>query len=515
MGTSSELLRGAELPRGGVVAAGAGLSELGLASEEGVGERGFEEVLELDLEEDFHIESDPSPESLGESEMDQSWNEEPIADESIERNPTCFANGHDGADPAGIELDQVINLNDDAAVEALPSNGSSVAEGLAKLDELRPMKVKKLDPSAMRSVSARRKKSSPLKSILAVIFGGMISLPIAGGILSLAGRPLPLNLGFWPFNGNGSEQESSARVPAAPLDQPLKQIGAPLRNPPIASELAAPQDFAKMADNNASEDALSAISGMNAEATNGVVEAITPALENPTISRSAASQTELTQSPSESIEELGPGMSFPDLANELSAKGQSGTSEELETIADSAAPSDAAANAKDAYSTVFQPVDSSLPNNITEPLAKLDDLLSTVLADPAEKVDKKLGISFYRGACLIAGEIKPADITNESAGPLVAMLQRIRGTKVEDYSRSAASLWIDAPESKRKTAGALIVGNTTRDSRGEFSMTLRSGRSVMIESSDTLTEGALIGFGTIVSQGEMRSIKLLVAAPSP
>jgi len=71
-----------------------------------------------------------------------------------------------------------------------------------------------------RSFSARprtKKKSTPLKSILGIVIGGMLAFPIAAGVLALLGKPM--DLGFWPFDGKTISTTSTSRSAATPMDR--------------------------------------------------------------------------------------------------------------------------------------------------------------------------------------------------------------------------------------------------------------------------------------------------------
>jgi hypothetical protein len=78
----------------------------------------------------------------------------------------------------------------------------------------------------------KRRKSSPMKTIIGVVIGGAAAFPIAAGILALVGKPL--DLGFWPFDGQtiatGSSRSAAAPrdVAARPSTRPSGQSGRSL-----------------------------------------------------------------------------------------------------------------------------------------------------------------------------------------------------------------------------------------------------------------------------------------------
>lgn len=72
------------------------------------------------------------------------------------------------------------------------------------------------EPSAIPRPRGRR-PSSPLRSLVSVVLGGLLALPLAGILLALIGKPL--DLGFWPFLGKQYALPTSIRAgEAAPLD---------------------------------------------------------------------------------------------------------------------------------------------------------------------------------------------------------------------------------------------------------------------------------------------------------
>ncbi|NNE00147.1 MAG: hypothetical protein HKN47_22740 [Pirellulaceae bacterium] len=84
-------------------------------------------------------------------------------------------------------------------------------------NDVQPLKVRKRK-------SASAKKSSPLRTLGGIALGPLIALPLAGGILLVAGKAP--NLGFYPFDGT----YSSAGKPSVVASD----VGPSPRNPPRA-----------------------------------------------------------------------------------------------------------------------------------------------------------------------------------------------------------------------------------------------------------------------------------------
>lgn len=67
-----------------------------------------------------------------------------------------------------------------------------------------------------------KRQAAPLKSIIGIVIGGLMAFPLAAGILALAGKPL--DLGFWPFDGDTISMNSSSRRSAAPPIEPTPRL---------------------------------------------------------------------------------------------------------------------------------------------------------------------------------------------------------------------------------------------------------------------------------------------------
>ena len=66
-----------------------------------------------------------------------------------------------------------------------------------------------------------KRQAAPLKSIIGIVVGGLMAFPLAAGILALAGKPL--DLGFWPFDGQTISMNSqSQRSAAPPMEAPSR-----------------------------------------------------------------------------------------------------------------------------------------------------------------------------------------------------------------------------------------------------------------------------------------------------
>jgi hypothetical protein len=86
-----------------------------------------------------------------------------------------------------------------------------------------------------------RRPGSPLRSLISIVLGGLLALPVAGILLALIGKPL--DLGFWPFIGKQRPLPTAIRAgEAANLDaHPSSSTGFAKRNGRSLGEDLTPQ----------------------------------------------------------------------------------------------------------------------------------------------------------------------------------------------------------------------------------------------------------------------------------
>lgn len=116
------------------------------------------------------------------------------------------------------------------------------------------------DDQRLNTRARAKKKPATLRSILGVVIGGLMAFPLAAVILALLGKPL--DLGFWPFDGNTIATGTSSRT-AAPL-------------PVTAESPAEPQRPAPPQDRSLAYDLQRSTNG------NGVIQADHNRVESPT-----------------------------------------------------------------------------------------------------------------------------------------------------------------------------------------------------------------------------------------
>ncbi len=123
---------------------------------------------------------------------------EPAADGQFDFTDQPADNSFETHDPAFLEASQ---LEFGEAAEPRPL--SEVSDMTFGRDNQRPT-----------TRGRAKKKTSSIRSILGIAVGGLMAFPLAAIILALLGKPL--DLGFWPFDGQTIATGTSART-AAPL----------------------------------------------------------------------------------------------------------------------------------------------------------------------------------------------------------------------------------------------------------------------------------------------------------
>ena len=362
-------------------------------------------------------------------------------------------------EPEGVleleESREEINIFEEVG-EAASAESLDVPAGELELAPLKPMKVGGQLESSIRPSLALRKERSTVKTILGVVAAGLLAFPIGSAILALVGRPLPIDLGVWPFNG--ADQGSVSRVTAAPVSPTPKisKIQKPTKPQSFSTTLDVPERIASVSETNAASDALAAISGMNAKEVSGS-EAIAP---------------ETT------IEELQPGFALPDpkVMKESLTR-------------------------------------SELPIEVSELVTKSNELLTASLGGLGDPFEPREGVKFYRRASILAEALTADTVKHDSTNQIAGMLNRIRGTKLEEFVHSASSQWIQAPADKRGIAGMLVLGTATRNSNGQTFIELAKGAMVQVDNRKGVlpVEGKMIGLATIDSSSGAPKLSLSVS----
>lgn len=98
--------------------------------------------------------------------------------------------------------------------------------------------------------------SPGLRQVIQVVAGGLFAIPLAAAILAMLGKPLPIDLGFWPFLGSSPQtRDLLALRPAEPA--PLNILSPRTDRPPADDRaIPSPNDAQAPANSEASAPAV-------------------------------------------------------------------------------------------------------------------------------------------------------------------------------------------------------------------------------------------------------------------
>ena len=341
-------------------------------------------------------------------------------------------------------------------------------------DDIAPMRV---NPRGGR---AQKNTGSPIMMALKVIGGGLLSVPLAGAILTAIGKPLPIDLGFWPFLGDASAAVASGGNRAAPLPAAIPQPktrGSEVQRPEAQIMQPPPEvtELAQQTKENVEEFASNPIPEMDVmpeQSLESELEA-SPADEadSESIPESTFAMPELEDSPEPELK----------IEPELDLQPEP---QESPTLT------------------------ASLPETA---LAALDRAILQFDAAANEEDAKKQKLFLQQGfikACEAAGELPSAP----TADPAVAgLFAKIRDSQAKTLMSTGAWQWIGMKN--RETDGILLIGDTAANSNGTI-ITVGNGKIIEVESELTLPEGRVIGLGQILGSDNPPRIRIVAVEPA-
>ncbi|QDT05933.1 hypothetical protein K227x_43390 [Rubripirellula lacrimiformis] len=414
-------------------------------------------------------------------------------------------------------------------------------------EEVAPMRV---------STPARRapKKSAPWKTAVGVVVGGALALPIADGILTLAGRESIL--GIWPSKSSNS---ATARVRAS---QPMPMSNSPANNQmdtaatdeppttaPAGRELAMPDVAGGPTTDESAAQVLGELGMPDPDATAPAVDDAPATAPNPQDSSFAENPTadpETSFADPKAVEAMANDNSFDmpiggGMGNEP-ATGQARINPEVEpeirsipdeTAATPAAPSndetaaaidpptsisnDDAGTAADASTTnaLRDAADASAPTDspklaaaIADANQMLDQVIQSQDGDPQE-----LRKSLARGYIMIA---EVGSLATPDSAAAKELLARVRQPTLLSTYENASSRWFT--HTSRTTDGILIVGRPSADVTGDRSqggtITVGDGTVITVKGGANLPDAErVLALGRIVGDGADATVELTVAEP--
>ncbi|WP_146390130.1 hypothetical protein [Allorhodopirellula solitaria] len=158
--------------------------------------------------------------------------------------------------PAELQLQQPVYPQSDSA--ATPERVIKISvPGKSRSGDGKHSAMMDVDPTHSRR---RRRKSSPWKSMVGVVLGGLLALPIVGTILHYAtGQHVPYLSDILP-GGGATQQQTRANLPMPVQPRvPDSAPAAPQNNEPSRQEIAAPADPSDLVD--PADSALQEITG--------------------------------------------------------------------------------------------------------------------------------------------------------------------------------------------------------------------------------------------------------------
>ncbi|WP_146577588.1 hypothetical protein [Neorhodopirellula pilleata] len=404
----------------------------------------------------------------------------------------------DDSDEESMELEEM----------ELISGESSEIDEESDLDEYEiPNQSDDTEPSpsvapVMMDIEATRRRRSggpAWKSIVGVALGGLLSLPIVGGLLHVLGKPVPVIgpiLNEYIPMGN----QSVAKRASAPMaiDPPVLLDNEPVQGRSLADELS-PSELnpGGMAPADA---ALAEITGDS--------QPTEPSLPD------LATETEPMETDA--------GFPFPE-----TVPGSDPSLPVVEELnADSPDTSSGASPATDLFGAATMRAEESKPATsepiAVEPIAvepaapafdvagevsRLKQSLTAISSMPAGDAGRAKAVNqLYADLSELAGQADGDSI--EKARPLMAELNSDMSL-VKAFAL-AAPTWLDRTESQRETNGAVVVGKLSGEP-GNASILLSNKQAVSVSLPNGMTEvpgGIQVGLGKIEGSGDTKSIAI-------
>lgn len=457
----------------------------------------------------------------------------------------------DNFDDAGQDGDEMMDFLSNSEAEKEPSDTAA---------PLMPMKVKSVPVNTYK-----RKKSSPIKTLIGVAMGPLVALPLAGGILLWLGKAP--DLGFWPFDGsfnNGSSSRVSAAPPMAqsnpvtPLGDETQLTGSEMMVPAAepSDELdRAQQELANLgAESNPAESADEAPGGLDMPSLGTSLKPSSDDVENElatgeveypddiSVNNDVVSQDVVA----DKVPMEMPEVELTDVAGKIESISADDTAVDTPSIDDQQAPvaqetpvaeevmepaiEEVAEPDTDAAMVAAEPAEAADPVEAAEPVAAAETEPSDELASAAEsseveaavaKANKLLaslmkfeGAEGDRRRLLAKAYASVSAVAIESDAGDNAAVQKLlnalsRSPLVKDLG-DAADLWLDY--GKRPTDGVLIIGAPATNASGSaIRIPSSSGdiREVSVSGSSLPEAEQVIALGRIVEKNDARTVELI------
>ncbi|TWT50477.1 hypothetical protein Pla22_32200 [Rubripirellula amarantea] len=431
-------------------------------------------------------------------------------------------------DDATIAADAV---SDDWPIEvqAAPTNDFGASE-------VAPMKVKSRGPRP------QKKGDSPIAMVAKVIGGGLIAVPIGAAILTSVGKPLPIDLGFWPFVGDSQTSSigggNRAALPSPIQDRPRPQPSQSQRPGPQTLELPAEVAAINAEMDQAGEPADNSISGLGSPSANELElsgDLATDSLDVPDSGTSgfeaaaeAGSENAAMEIPdlagsdiSDPLESTPQEMELAEDGEDFPTLGLDNPADESVAAADKMPAGDELSgddlngddpNGDDAFANDDvlgdappkpSSTNSSLSASSIEALQSATQQLDAALSVPDSKKQRYALAEAYKKIAEVASDLPLVPSGNEQVGELFA---KILNSDAKGLYAKNAGAWIRAKV--RKTDGILLLGKSGANSQGK-TIVFDSGSIVSIQGDTVLPEGRVIALGKIVDVSETPRVEIL------
>ncbi len=382
---------------------------------------------------------------------------------------------------------------------------------------LRPI-TERQSPTPMRVVQGNRpvkKKAASWKTAVGVVLGGALALPIADGLLVLAGRDSIL--GIFPSKSSSSTA-SNVRVntPMPNTPPPMDMVKATGRTLDLSNtDLPTTTTEGEAETPRPSVDDMLDQASMSAEPVE-VPKATYPEAdpnlkiesgnESKTMSGgfgmpaevpspSSAPELEIAPEPVVAAEPKSPAMGMP---NELRDVTEVTASPKLDTPQPEPEPEQVSEQVPEPAVPV---VDAALASAIDEANEVLDEIDSMDPADPLRR--KAFAVAYREIAEVAEAATGDADVTGE----LIARIKRSPDL-IKTYN-AAATNWLTY--AGRTTSGILIIGKPSGDG-DDRSIMVEPNQPISISGEPSLPDaGKVIALGRIIGDGANASVELVVA----
>ena len=372
-----------------------------------------------------------------------------------------------------------------------------------------PMRVQPLPPLAGAPSRRKKKKGSPLKTLLGVALGPVIAIPAAAGILlglDYMGIKEAPNLGVWPMDGSYSWSSTSNNRTAATA---LPNIGEPnpsptQSNPSTGRSLSEDLGTSDSSASDPAADALEQIS--SAPEIMSVTDAADIEVPTPDVTIPEVMLPEMTM-PDISVPEIpAPDVTMPDVSLPDAT--------ELDSVIPDVSIPEVAMPSVD----ITEPQPPAIEPAIQEPPATVAYAPELVAArnKATEMLDQLGGLTpgdVQRKPVLLGTYIALASVgslletENAAAGAEIIAKLKSDESLLNDVA-GATPQWLKLSTAKRPNQGVVIVGELEKS--GD-SATIRLANDELLSVGDvdaSMTSGKVIGLGRIIDGPEGQSVSL-------